>query len=183
MPKYECLFSYIHLFCFLTGRYLTISPCILQTSWMYFSINVTPFACTVHRFVSSKSLTMYAFTASSRARKAVAWNHNSSLCWWAISLTNHTNDSFCIRKPINFWNLQISHRVTVPSLNLPFLLGHPDLTFFLLFSTLAPVSSLSLALSTIFLSWYLRHISYYLYIWLLWPFCFLFFSFSNNYHF
>ena len=43
------------------------------------------------------------------------------LCCWVISLTHHMNGNFHIRKPVNFFNLWISNRATVPSLNLLFI--------------------------------------------------------------
>ena len=63
---------------------------------------------------------MYAFAASCKVRRANGWNLRLPHCSWAISLTHLAKGYFLIRKPVDFWNLQISCRAMVPSLNLIF---------------------------------------------------------------
>ena len=69
---------------------------------MSFGINRTLFACTVHRFASLKRLTTYTSATSCSMRRAVAWNWNSPLCCWVISLTHCMDGSFQIRNQIFF---------------------------------------------------------------------------------
>ena len=92
---------------------------------MSFGINITPFACITHRFVSSKRLTTYTSATSHKLRRAVAWNLNSPFCCWAISLIHHTRDNLQIKNPIDFWHFQISHRASAQSKSSPLLRGEP----------------------------------------------------------
>merc|ERR1711907_614739 len=86
---------------------------------------VTLLAWMAHKLVSSKRPTMYASAASWRARTAEDWNLRSVLKSEAISLTSLWNGSFLMRSSVDFWNLLISLRATVPGLNLWALLTPP----------------------------------------------------------
>ena len=46
------------------------------------------------------------------------WNLKSVLKSWAISLTNLWNGNFLIKSSVDFWNLLISLKATVPGLYL-----------------------------------------------------------------
>ena len=128
--------TYFHPF--LTGRYLTISPQIPRASWMSFGINITFFVCTAHRF------------ASCSTRRAVTWNHNFPLYCWVISLTHCTNNSFWIRKPINFFKFADFFQGHMAGHNLLFFFaGNQDVFGSSLFPTCFPLISLYWPLSPI----------------------------------
>ena len=100
--------------------------------------------------------------------------------------------TFLIRNPVDFWNLQISHKAIVPGLNLLyfFFLGSSGVFW----SSLLPLFFFSLLCFDLFLSplsstlHYLPIFIYLLYLLLLMysitlPCCCSFFSFSDNYNF
>merc|ERR1719232_1250882 len=76
---------------------------------------VTLLAWMAQRLGSSKRPTM---EASWRARTAEDWNLSSLLYSEAISLTSLWNGSFLMSSSVDFWNLLISLRATVPGRNL-----------------------------------------------------------------
>ena len=61
---------------------------------------------------------MYASAASYKASTACDWKRRSDLNSCAISLTRRWNGSFLMSNSVDFWNLRISRRATVPGLNL-----------------------------------------------------------------
>ena len=81
-------------------------------------MRVTHLAWNAHKSASLIKLTTYASAASCKVRRAHTWNLRSPHCSWAISLTNLTNVDFLLRKLVDFLNLQISCKATVPGLNL-----------------------------------------------------------------
>jgi len=90
------------------------SPLILLASCISLGIIVTLFACMAHRLVSSNSPTMYASAASCSASTAWLWKRRSLLYSCAISRTSRWNGSFLMSSSVDFWNLRISRRATVP---------------------------------------------------------------------
>merc|ERR1712072_1370432 len=96
-----------------------------RASCMSLGMMGTRLAWMAQRLVSSKSPTMYASAASWRARTAEDWNLRSFLKSLAISLTSLWNGSFLMRSSVDFWNLLMSLRATVPGLNLCGLLTPP----------------------------------------------------------
>ena len=99
----------------LLGPFYDLSPRIRRTSWMSLVIIVTLFAWTAQRLASSRRPTRYATEASCSSIIAPLWNLMFILLRsWAISLTNHWNDSFLMSNSVNFWYCLILHKATVP---------------------------------------------------------------------
>lgn len=92
------------------------------------------------------------------------WNLKSVLKSWAISLTSLWNGSFLIKSSVDFWNLLISLKATVPGLYLwGFLTPPVDGADFLaaleascFLGALPPVDFLAVCLVLAILFWYWR---------------------------
>merc|ERR1740117_1467918 len=95
-----------------------LSPRILRASCMSLGMMVTRLAWIAQRLVSSKRPTMQASEASWRARTAELWKRRSCLKAEAMSRTSLWKGSLRMRSSVDFWNLRISRRETVPGLNL-----------------------------------------------------------------
>ena len=95
-----------------------LSPLSLLANLISFFWIVTRLAWIAARLVSSNKETKYASTDSCKAPIAEDWNLKSVLKSWAISLTNLWKGNFLINSSVDFWNLLISLKATVPGLYL-----------------------------------------------------------------